>query len=64
MTELNEIKKTLAAIKGIEAQLSIFALSSREEEAQIALHEAMVQAGQIKHDIQKRIYALERNKTS
>ncbi|MBM7693462.1 hypothetical protein JOC77_002902 [Peribacillus deserti] len=64
MENFIEIKKTLAAIKGIEAQLSILALNSSEEEAQIALHEAMIEAGQIKHDIQKTVYTLERNKKS
>jgi len=60
MTVASNVKQTLASLKGIESQLSAFALNSMEEEAQKAFHEAMVLVGEIKNDIQLRVYQLER----
>ncbi|WP_409288567.1 DUF1657 domain-containing protein [Peribacillus sp. SCS-37] len=56
MTAEIDIKKTLASLKGIEAQLSIQALSSRDKSAQAAFHEAMVRVGEIKHTVQRQLY--------
>ncbi|MEK4871162.1 MULTISPECIES: DUF1657 domain-containing protein [Bacillaceae] len=42
MTVASNVKQTLASLKGIESQLSAFALNSMEEEAQKAFHDAMV----------------------
>jgi hypothetical protein len=52
----SEGKQTLASLKGIESQLSVFALHSREEEAQKAFHEAMVLVSEMKHEIQLQVY--------
>ncbi|MGP7818478.1 DUF1657 domain-containing protein [Niallia sp. 01092] len=60
MTVASNVKQTLASLKGIESQLSTFALHSREEEAQIHFHEAMVLVGEIKNEIQLRVYEIER----
>ncbi|GKU83356.1 DUF1657 domain-containing protein [Niallia sp. NCCP-28] len=60
MTVASNVKQTLASLKGLESQLSTFALNSMEEEAQQKFHEAMVLVGQIKNDIQLRVYAIER----
>ncbi|MFT8320825.1 MAG: DUF1657 domain-containing protein [Bacillus sp. (in: firmicutes)] len=60
MTVASNVKQTLASLKGIESQLSTFAIHSMEEEAQKNFHEAMVLVGEIKNDIQLRVYALER----
>jgi len=60
MTVASSVKQTLASLKGLEAQLSTFALNSMEEEAQQKFHEAMVLVGQIKNDVQLRVYAMER----
>lgn len=60
MTVASNVKQTLASLKGLESQLSTFALNSMEEEAQRRFHEAMVLVGQIKNDIQLRVYAIER----
>lgn len=60
MTVASNVKQTLASLKGIESQLSAFALHSMDEEAQKAFHKAMVLVGEIKNDIQLRVYQLER----
>ncbi|HWJ79101.1 MAG TPA: DUF1657 domain-containing protein [Niallia sp.] len=60
MTVASNVKQMLASLKGIESQLSTFAINSMDEEAQRKFHEAMVMVGEIKNDIQLRVYALER----
>ena len=60
MTVASNVKQTLASLKGIESQLSAFAINSMDEEAQRKFHEAMIMVGQIKNDIQLRVYTLER----
>ena len=63
MTVGSNVKQTLASLKGIESQLSAFAINSLDEEAQSKFHEAMVMVGQIKNDIQLRVYTLEREES-
>jgi len=60
MTVASNVKQMLASLKGIESQLSTFAINSMDEEAQRKFHETMVMVGEIKNDIQLRVYALER----
>ena len=60
MTVASNVKQMLASLKGIESQLSTFAINSMDKEAQMKFHEAMMMVGQIKNDIQLRVYALER----
>ncbi|WP_445488025.1 DUF1657 domain-containing protein [Niallia sp. 03133] len=60
MTVGSSVKQTLASLKGMESQLSTFALNSMEEEAQKHFHEAMVLVGEIKNDIQLRVYTMDR----
>lgn len=59
MTVAANVNQCLATIKGIEAQLSIFALNSVEDEAQKAFHEAMLVIGEIKNDLLERKNKLE-----
>lgn len=61
MTIATNVKQCLATIKGIEAQLSSFALNSLEEEAQSIFHETSLQIADIKKDLQYRVLELERN---
>ncbi|MBM6619533.1 DUF1657 domain-containing protein [Bacillus suaedaesalsae] len=59
MTVGSEIAQLLATIKGIESQLTIFALNSVNPEAQKAFHDAMLKIGEIKNEIQNRKYEVE-----
>ncbi|MEH7106715.1 MULTISPECIES: DUF1657 domain-containing protein [Bacillaceae] len=60
MTVASNVKQTLATIKSIEAQLSMLALNSLEDEAKTVFHETMLTVGNIKKDLQYRVYELER----
>lgn len=59
MTIASNVNQCLATIKGIEAQLSIFALNSMDEEAQKTFHEAMLVMDEIKNDLLVRKNKLE-----
>ena len=59
MTVASNVNQCLPTIKGIEAQLSIFALNSQDEEAQRTFHEAMLVMGDIKNDLLERKNKLE-----
>ena len=52
MTIISNVKQTIATLKGIEAQLSILALNSQEEEAQKAFHDMMLLVEEVKNDLQ------------
>ncbi|MCQ6282712.1 DUF1657 domain-containing protein [Bacillus sp. EB600] len=60
MTIASNVKQTFATVKNIESQLSSLALNSLDVEAQKVFHEAMLTIGEIKGDLQSRIYELER----
>ncbi|WP_026693169.1 DUF1657 domain-containing protein [Peribacillus kribbensis] len=60
MTVASNVKQTLASLKGIEAQLSAFALNSKDSEAQQVFHEAMIEMAEIKNEIQMRVYEIQR----
>lgn len=59
MTVYSNVKQCLASIKGIETQLSNFALNSQDEKAQQAFHQAMLLVGEVKKDLQIRVTELE-----
>ncbi|MEH7416447.1 DUF1657 domain-containing protein [Neobacillus drentensis] len=59
MTIYSNVKQCFVSIKGIEAQLSNFALNSQDEQAQQTFHKAMLIVGEVKNDLQKRITELE-----
>lgn len=61
MTIAANVKQCLATIKGIESQLSSFALNSLDEETKAVFHETSLTIGDIKKDLQYRILELERN---
>ncbi|WP_042455657.1 DUF1657 domain-containing protein [Neobacillus dielmonensis] len=46
------IKQCLVTLKGIESQLSLFALNSLDQEAQTIFHESMMTVEKIKKDLQ------------
>jgi hypothetical protein len=59
MTVAANVNQCLSTIKGIEAQLSLFALNFQDEKAKRALHESMIVMEEIKKDLQARITVLE-----
>lgn len=54
MTVISNVKQCIATLKGIEAQLSILALNSQEDQAQKIFHEMMLVIGEVEGDLQKR----------
>lgn len=60
MTTASNVKQTFATIKNMEAQLSSLALNSLDDGAKKAFHEAMLTLGNIKNDLQARVFELER----
>lgn len=60
VTVVSNVQQCFVNLKGIEAQLSIMALNSRDEEAQRVFHETMTIIGEIKSDLQKRILIMQR----
>ncbi|MEH7077019.1 DUF1657 domain-containing protein [Neobacillus drentensis] len=61
MTIASNVKQCLSTIKGIEAQLSSFALNSIDTGAQAIFHEASLTIGEVKKDLQYRVLELERH---
>ncbi|MDR4947349.1 DUF1657 domain-containing protein [Neobacillus cucumis] len=59
MTVYSSVQQCLVTIKGIETQLSTFALNSQDEKAQQTFHEAMLMVEEVKQDLQKRITEME-----
>jgi hypothetical protein len=60
VTIASNVKQCLSTIKGIEAQLSSFALNSLDEDAQAIFHEAALTIGEVEKDLQYRVLELER----
>jgi hypothetical protein len=52
VTIASNVKQCLSSIKGIEAQLSSFALNSLDKDAQAIFHEASLTIGDVKYDLQ------------
>lgn len=61
MTIASNVKQTFATVKNIESQLSSLAYNSMDEGAKKVFHEAMLTVGEIKEDLQSRVYELERS---
>jgi hypothetical protein len=59
MTVASNVSQSIASIKGIEAQLSILALNSKDPEAQKVFHEAMLVFEEIQQDLNGRKNKLE-----
>ena len=59
MTIISNVKQTIATLKGIEAQLSILALNSQEEEAQKTFHDMMLLIEEVKNDLHNRQVEIE-----
>jgi hypothetical protein len=59
MTVAANVNSCIATIKGIEAQLSIFALNSQDEGAQRTFHEVMMMMEEVKKDLQSRVSEME-----
>jgi len=60
VTIASNVKQCLSTIKGIEAQLSSFALNSVDRDTQAIFHEASLTNGEITKDLQYRVLELER----
>jgi hypothetical protein len=60
MTIAASVKQCLANMKGIEAQLSSFALNSLDNGAKEVFHETMLTIASVKKDLQTRVLELER----
>jgi hypothetical protein len=59
MTVAANVNQCLSTIKGIEAQLSLFALNFQDETAKQVLHESMLVMEEVKKDLQSRVTELE-----
>ncbi|GLB61303.1 DUF1657 domain-containing protein [Cytobacillus sp. NCCP-133] len=59
MTIASNVNQSLAAIRSIEAQLSSLSLTSLDEEAQRLFHEAMLEIGEVKKDLEDRKKVIE-----
>jgi hypothetical protein len=59
MTVAANVNQCLSTIKGIEAQLSLFALNFQDETAKRILHETMLVMEEVKKDLQSRVTELE-----
>lgn len=59
MTVAANVNQCLSTIKGIEAQLSLFALNFQDDTAKRILHESMLVMEEVKKDLQIRITELE-----
>jgi phosphoribosyl-dephospho-CoA transferase len=60
MTTAANVKQTIATLKGIEAQLSKFAIQSDEESAKRIFHESMLSIEEISQDIKDRLIKMEK----
>ncbi|MCM3413198.1 DUF1657 domain-containing protein [Metabacillus litoralis] len=60
MTIASEVKKSLASLKGIEADLSSLALRTQDHESKRTLHETMMVVHEVVTDLKKRVGELER----
>ncbi|WNF21162.1 DUF1657 domain-containing protein [Mesobacillus jeotgali] len=59
MTIVSDVNQLISTIKGIEAQLSLMALSTTVPEASKTFHDTMLVLGEIKTDLQNRITHIE-----
>lgn len=59
MTVASNVSQCIAQIKGIEAQLSTFALNSMDPDAQRIFHQSMIIFQEIMSDLEKRRNELE-----
>jgi hypothetical protein len=59
MTVAANVNQCLSTIKGIEAQLSLFALNFQDETAKRILHETMLVMEEVKKDLESRVTELE-----
>ena len=55
MTVISNVKQCMSTVKGIEAQLSILALNSQDDEAQRVFHDMMNVMNEVKKDLQVRV---------
>lgn len=60
MTVGSNVRQALSVIKSIESQLSSLALNSLDDEAKKIFHESMLTMGNIKNDLESRVFELER----
>ncbi|MFB5934607.1 DUF1657 domain-containing protein [Peribacillus frigoritolerans] len=60
MTIGSEVKQCLASLKGVEANLSILALRTQDNESKQTLHETMMVVNEVVTDLKKRVGELER----
>jgi hypothetical protein len=60
VTVASNVNQCLSTIKGIEAQLSSFAINSTVPEARKIFHETMMVIGEIKMDLEQRKIQLEK----
>jgi hypothetical protein len=60
LTVASNVKQCVATIKEIEAQLSSLALSSLDPGAQRIFHDTTIIIGDVKKDIENRVFELER----
>ncbi len=59
MTVASQIKQALAALKGSQGTIRLYAAQTQEEETRAVYDEAMDTTTEIIHDLEKRLSALE-----
>ncbi len=60
MTVGSQVKQCLSTLKGIEASLSSFAITSQDEDSKRVFHEMMMVMEEVKEDLKVRVGQLER----
>lgn len=60
MTIVSNVKKSLASLKGVEADLSSLALRTEDTESKRSLHETMMIVHEVVTDLKKRVGEIER----
>lgn len=60
MTIASNVKKSLASLKGVEADLSSLALRTEDTESKRSLHETMMIVHEVVTDLKKRVGEIER----
>jgi hypothetical protein len=59
MTVASQVKQTLAALKGNQGTLKLYALQTRDEETKLVYNEALEAIGVMINDLERRMQTLE-----
>lgn len=59
MTVASQVKQVIAALKGSQGTIRLYAAQTQKEEARAVYDEAMETTSEIIHDLEKRLSAIE-----